>query len=74
MLTSLHHAVEEGRASVESVHAELADVVAGKKAGRTLAEEITIFDSTGIAVEDAVAAALVYEKATAAGVGTGFIF
>ena len=70
----LHHAVQDGRASAESVHAELADVVAGKSAGRTTNEEITIFDSTGIAIEDAAAAALVYEKAVHAQLGTSFSF
>jgi alanine dehydrogenase len=70
----LHHALEEGRASAESVHAELADVVAGKFAGRATEEEITIFDSTGIAIEDAAAAALVYEKAVHAQLGTRFSF
>ena len=70
----LHHAVAEGFASAESVHAELADVVAGRSVGRTSEEEITIFDSTGIAIEDAAAAALVYEKAQRAGVGRRFSF
>ncbi len=70
----LHHAVTEGFAAAESVHAELADVIAEKAAGRTSNEEITLFDSTGIAIEDAAAAALVYEKATRAGVGTMFSF
>ena len=70
----LHHAVNEGFASAESIHAELADVIAGKKAGRTSREEITVFDSTGIAVEDAAAAALVYEKARHEGIGSKFSF
>ena len=70
----LHHAVNEGFASAESIHAELADVVAGKAVGRTSKEEIILFDSTGIAVEDAAAAALVYEKALRAGVGGRFSF
>ena len=70
----LHHAVNEGFASAESIHAELGDVVAEQKAGRTSNEEITIFDSTGIAIEDAAAAALVYEKARRAGIGAGFSF
>jgi len=70
----LHHALSEGFASAESVHAELADVVAGKARGRTSKEEITVFDSTGIAVEDAAAAALVYEKARDGAVGTRFSF
>jgi ornithine cyclodeaminase/alanine dehydrogenase len=70
----LHHALSEGFASAESVHAELADVVAGKAVGRTSPEEITLFDSTGIAIEDAAAAALVFEKARQTGVGTTFRF
>ena len=70
----LHHAVAEGFASAESVHAELADVVAGKSVGRVSEEEITIFDSTGIAIEDAAAAALVYEKAQRSGIGSRFSF
>jgi len=70
----LHFAVQEGRASAESVHAELADVVVGRSAGRTSKEEITIFDSTGIAIEDAAAAVLVYEMALDARLGTRFSF
>ena len=61
-----HHAIAAGLMKKENVHAELADIVAGKKHARTSAEEITIFDSTGIALEDAVAAAAVYEKTRAA--------
>jgi ornithine cyclodeaminase/alanine dehydrogenase-like protein (mu-crystallin family) len=44
--------------------------VAGKKPGRTSQEEITIFDSTGMALEDVAAAAIVYVKAQRLGVGT----
>jgi alanine dehydrogenase len=51
------------------IHAELADVVAGKKHGRTSGEEITIFDSTGMAIQDVAAAILVYERAAAQEVG-----
>ncbi len=65
----LHHALEKGAMSRSDVHAELADLVAGRKPGRRSAEEITIFDSTGTALEDVAAAAVVYEKALAGGVG-----
>jgi len=57
----LHHALESGDMTRDQVHSELAEVVAGKKPGRTRDAEITIFDSTGIALEDAAAAVLVYE-------------
>jgi alanine dehydrogenase len=65
----LHHALEAGVLTRESVHAELADLVAGRKPGRRSREEITVFDSTGTALQDVAAAALVYEKAVASGVG-----
>jgi alanine dehydrogenase len=65
----LHHAIAAGLLSRESVHAELGDVVANRKPGRTSAEEIIVFDSTGTALQDAAAAALVYEKAVSVGRG-----
>ena len=58
-----HHAIAAGLMKNENVYAELSEIVAGRKAGRINNEEITVFDSTGIALEDAVAAATVYEKA-----------
>jgi len=70
----LHHALEAGVLSREDVHAELADVVTGRKPGRRTDEEITIFDSTGTALEDVAAAAVVYEKAVAAGAGLAVAF
>jgi ornithine cyclodeaminase/alanine dehydrogenase-like protein (mu-crystallin family) len=51
------------------VHAELADVVSGARAGRRSADEVIVFDSTGTALEDVAAAWLVYERAVARGVG-----
>lgn len=65
----LHHALEQGLITRAAVHAELGEVVVGRKPGRTSAEEIVIFDSTGTALQDVAAAALAYEKALAAGVG-----
>ncbi len=59
----LHHALEAGLITRAGVHAELGEVVAGKKPGRISSEEIIIFDSTGMALQDAAAAVLVYEKA-----------
>lgn len=65
----LHHALRLGLVTRASVHAELAQVVAGTKPGRTSESEITLFDSTGTALQDVAAAAAVYEKAVAAGAG-----
>jgi alanine dehydrogenase len=42
---------------------EIGEVVAGKKPGRTSSEEITLYKSVGIAVQDVAAVRLVYEKA-----------
>ncbi|HZE57742.1 MAG TPA: ornithine cyclodeaminase family protein [Chthoniobacterales bacterium] len=58
-----HHAIDAALMKKENVYAELSEIVAGRKTGRTSSDEITIFDSTGIALEDAVAAVAVYEKA-----------
>jgi ornithine cyclodeaminase/alanine dehydrogenase-like protein (mu-crystallin family) len=65
----LHHALNAGTMSREQVHAELHDVVGGKRPGRRSPGEIVIFDSTGTALEDVAAAAVVYEKAVATGAG-----
>jgi alanine dehydrogenase len=65
----LHHALEAGALGREDVHAELWEVASGRKPGRASAEEITLFDSTGIALEDVAAAAWVYERALASGRG-----
>jgi len=70
----LHHAIAAGLVTNTDVHAELADLVIGHRPGRESADEVTIFDSTGTALEDVAAAAAVYEKALAAGRGTRFRF
>jgi ornithine cyclodeaminase/alanine dehydrogenase-like protein (mu-crystallin family) len=70
----LHHAVAARTITRDSLHAELAAVVAGKKPGRSNDSEITLFDSTGIAIEDAAAAVCVLEKAKAQGNRASFRF
>jgi len=69
-----HHAIAAGLMRKENVYAELGEVVAREKSGRTSDEEIFIFDSTGVAIEDAAAAATVYEKARARKIGHQFAF
>jgi ornithine cyclodeaminase/alanine dehydrogenase-like protein (mu-crystallin family) len=59
----LHHALARGLLSSDAVHAELAEVVSGRKVGRRNGEETTIFDSTGTALQDVAAAAAVYREA-----------
>ncbi|HVG30727.1 MAG TPA: ornithine cyclodeaminase family protein [Pyrinomonadaceae bacterium] len=70
----LHHAIEARVVSRADAHAELGEIVAGRKAGRTSPEEITIFDSTGTALQDVAAAAIVYEKAVASDRVSRFAF
>ena len=70
----IHHAIAAGLLRKEDVYADLSEIVSGKKSGRTTAAEITVFDSTGIALEDAVAAITVYEKAWAGRLGAPFEF
>ncbi len=62
----LHHALDAGAMSASDVHAELGQVVAGLKPGRESATEITVFDSSGTALQDAAAAIAVYQRALAA--------
>jgi alanine dehydrogenase len=65
----LHHALEAGAVTRDGVYAELGEIVAGRKPGRTSDEEVVIFDSTGTALQDVAAAVIVYEKALRDGVG-----
>lgn len=70
VMGDLHHAMKAGFADREDVHAELADIVIGRKRGRTTSEEIIVFDSTGLAIEDVATAVFAYRRALAAHVGT----
>src|SRR5262249_57156627 len=58
----LHHAIDAGVMKRDDVRAELAAVIAGSKPGRLSDDEVIIFDSTGTALQDVAAAALVYER------------
>ncbi|HET7779095.1 MAG TPA: ornithine cyclodeaminase family protein [Rudaea sp.] len=59
-----HHAVRAGAMTPASVHAELAAIVSGRFAGRTSSDQIFVFDSTGMAIEDLAAADLVFAHAS----------
>ncbi|MBS3788308.1 ornithine cyclodeaminase family protein [Candidatus Bipolaricaulota bacterium] len=56
-------AYNEGTIDESDIYANLPDVVAGKKRGRESREEITVFDSTGLAIQDVATAKIVYERA-----------
>jgi alanine dehydrogenase len=55
--------IQKGVYSIGEIYGTLAEVVAGKKKGRIDNRAITVFDSTGIAVEDIAVAKLLFEKA-----------
>jgi len=63
VMGDLHHAIAAGVMSRRAVHAELADLVTGRKRGRASDDEITLFDSTGTALQDIAAAASIYQRA-----------
>jgi alanine dehydrogenase len=54
------------------IHAELGDIVAGTREGRTPEDGVTVFDSTGLAIQDVAAAHVVHERAREDGEGFGF--
>ena len=66
----LQHVLAAGLMTRAQVHAELADVVVRRRPGRTRVDEITVFDSSGTALEDVAAAIAVYENARETGRGT----
>jgi alanine dehydrogenase len=66
----LRQALSTGAITIDNVHAELGEIITGRKEGRSSDREITVFKAVGIAVEDIATAAHVYEQAVAKGLGT----
>jgi alanine dehydrogenase len=66
----LQQALQSGAISADRIEAELGEIVAGLKPGRQNDQEITLFKSVGMAVEDIATATFAYQQAIAAGVGT----
>lgn len=54
----------------ENIHSSIGEIVAGLKPGRTDDKEITVFDSTGLAIQDIAVAKILYEKAKKLKIGT----
>jgi alanine dehydrogenase len=63
-------ALEERSIPENAIHAEIGEILAGTKVGRESADEITLYKSVGIAIQDVAAAHLVYRKALKRGIGT----
>ena len=62
-------ALREGLIAESDVAGEIGKVICGELGGRQSREQITVFDSTGIALQDSATVPLEYERAVAAGVG-----
>lgn len=65
---------EAGEWDWEQIAGDLGEVVLGKTPGRTRPDEITLFKSVGLAIQDLSSAKIVYEEAVRQGVGTPFTF
>ena len=63
-------AIAEGAITADEVCVELGDVITGRRPGRRSDDEITLFDSTGVGLQDLATAAVVVQAARARGVGT----
>lgn len=68
------HPIEKGIITKDDIYAEIGEIALGEKAGRTNDEEITIFDSTGMAIQDNMQAYKLYTAALEKGLGTEFEF
>jgi len=67
-------AMREGAIGPEHIRAELGEVLTGKKPGRTSSQEVTLFKSLGLAVEDLAAANYLYQKARETNAGNWIEF
>jgi ornithine cyclodeaminase len=61
--------IRDGLMGMDHIHAEIGELISGAKPGRSSPEQITLYKSVGVAVQDAVAARLVLEAAEKQGVG-----
>jgi ornithine cyclodeaminase/alanine dehydrogenase-like protein (mu-crystallin family) len=68
----LRDAVQSGDVTTDIVSAELGELAAGSKTGRSTLKEITIFKSVGVALQDIAVAASLFENAKRKGLGTEF--
>ncbi|NIM45144.1 MAG: ornithine cyclodeaminase family protein [Nitrososphaeria archaeon] len=63
VIGEIQHALSQGLIMESDIHAEIGEILIGKKKGRETDDEITIFDSTGLAAQDIAAAHVVYQLA-----------
>jgi ornithine cyclodeaminase/alanine dehydrogenase len=68
------HPLNQKIISQHDIHAEIGEILLGTKPGRETDDEITIFDSTGMAIQDNTTSYRIYRNAIAASIGTSFEF
>ena len=83
VLDSIEQCVEKGETQhplngkvigKDDIHAEMGEILLGRKPGRENEDEVTIFDSTGMAIQDNTTATKIYRNAIERGTGTFFEF
>lgn len=68
------HPLNKNIITKDDIHGEIGEVLLGKKTGRENDEEVTIFDSTGMAIQDNTTSSKIYRNALERNVGTFFEF
>ncbi|MBY3596927.1 ornithine cyclodeaminase family protein [Rhizobium bangladeshense] len=66
------HPLNRNIIAKDDIHGEIGEILLGRKPGREDDDEVTIFDSTGMAIQDNVTASRIYRNAIEKGVGTFF--
>ena len=66
--------IEEGAMTADDIYGEIGEMITGAKPGRESNEEVTIFKSVGLSIQDISAAHYVYQRALEEGAGTEFAF
>jgi len=61
--------IRRGQLSPRRIHATLGEVLIGRKRGRSRPDELTVFDSTGLAIHDVALGSAVFRHATRRGIG-----
>jgi alanine dehydrogenase len=64
----------EGLIDDSDIHGAVGEIVVGERSGRTSEDGITVFDSTGLAIQDVATAHVIYERASETGGGQSFEF
>jgi ornithine cyclodeaminase/alanine dehydrogenase len=68
------HPLDKKIIARDRIHAEIGEILLGRKPGRERDDEITIFDSTGMAIQDSTTSAKIYRNALEGRIGTFFEF